>query len=146
VFARVASGLYAPDVDDGSSAFEEAVLAQAPPGAVVVGSAISPDGKYAVALTILPTATNYPMDDIFERIGKRWVGLSGGSGGGVGWTSLGDEGEGVLRLANEAPLGARAAVVAYEGREHRVPTREGWFFFVAWDTAYTEEPRLLRFE
>jgi hypothetical protein len=126
--------------------FEEAVLQQSPPGAVVVGSSISPDGKQAVALTILPSATDYPMDDIFERVGEGWVGIAGGSGGGIAWTSVSDGTHGVLRFAEEAPTDARAAVIAYEGREYTVPIRGGWFFLAVWDTTYTEEPRLLRYE
>jgi len=127
--------------------FEEAVLAQAPPGSIVVGSAISPDGSYGASLTILPSATDYPMDDLFERTGERWIGAVGGSGGGVTWTSTErTDKPGVLRYADEAPNGARSAVIAYEEREYQVPVREGWFFLVVWETAYTEEPRLLRFE
>jgi hypothetical protein len=36
--------------------------------------------------------------------------------------------------------------MAYEGREYRVPIRDGWFFLAVWDTACTEDPRLVRFE
>jgi hypothetical protein len=134
-------------MSDAVAVFEEAVLAQAPPGSVVVGSAISPDGTYGAALTILPSATDYPMDDLFERIDGRWVEAGGGSGSGICWTTLDGTGDlGVLRYANEAPPGARAALIAYEGREYRVPIREGWYFLAVWDTAFTEDPRILRFE
>jgi hypothetical protein len=37
-------------------AFEKAVIAQGPQGAVLVGASISPDGRYGAALTLLPSA------------------------------------------------------------------------------------------
>jgi hypothetical protein len=123
------------------------VLGRTPPGSVVVGSGISPDGRFGVSLTILPSASSYPMDDLFEHIDGRWVDAGGGSCGGVGWTSLGGTGDrGVLRFAGEAAAGAKVALIAYDGREYQVPIREGWFFLAVWDTANTEEPRLLGFE
>jgi hypothetical protein len=134
-------------MSDDLAAFEEAVRAQAPPGSVVVGSAISPDRRYGAALTILPSASGYAMDDLFERVNDRWIDAGGGSGGGICWTSLDGVGDsGVLRYADEAPAGTSAAVMAYEGREYRVPIRDGWFFLAVWDTACTEDPRLVRFE
>jgi hypothetical protein len=134
-------------MSDERAAFEEAVLARTPPGSVVFGSAISPDGRWGVALTILPSARSYPMDDLFECINGRWIDAGGGSGGGVGWTSLGRTGDtGVLRFADEAPARTKVALIDYEGRTYRAPVREGWFFLAVWDTAYTDEPRLLRFE
>ena len=85
------------------------------------------------------------MDDLFERMENQWVEAGGGSGSGVCWTSL-DGDLGVLRFADEAPPTASTAVVAYEGTEHRVPIREGWFFFAVWDRPFADHPRLLRFE
>jgi len=119
-------------------------LAQAPPGAVVVGSSISPDRRHAVALTILPTASDYPMDDVFERVGDRWKEVSDGSGGGTNWSS--SPAAGVLRYGGEAPENATVARIAYEGREYRVPVRHGHFLLVVWDTPYREEPKLVGFE
>jgi hypothetical protein len=134
-------------MSDELAAFEEAVLAQAPPGSVVVGSAISPDGRRGVALTTLPSASGYLMDGLFDRVNNRWTEAGGGSGGGICWTSLDRAGDsGVMRYADEAPPDARAALIAYEGREYRVQIREGWFFLAVWDTAFTEEPRVLGFE
>jgi len=84
-------------------AFEDAVIVQAPPGAVVVGASISPDGKYGVALTLLPSARDYPMDDLFERVGNRWLDAGGGSGTGISWSSMSEDGSnGVLRYGDEA--------------------------------------------
>ena len=132
---------------DELAAFEDAVIAQAPPGAVVVGASISPDGRYGVALTLLPTASNYPMDDLFERVGDQWVDAGGGSGTGVSWSSLSEDGSsGVLRYGDEASPGAVKAWVAYEGREVEVPVHNGHFLFVAWDTDYHDDPRVVRFE
>jgi len=51
---------------DELAAFERAVLAQPPPGAVLIGASVSPDGKYGAALTLLPSAS-YRMDDAFFR-------------------------------------------------------------------------------
>lgn len=131
---------------DELAALEAAVLAHAPPGAVVGGSAISPDGRYAATLTILPSASGHPMDNLFERTDDGWTDAGGGSAG-VSWTSLDADGDsGVLRYADEAPGGATTAVIAYEGREYRAPIREGWFFLAVWNTTYTREPRLLRFD
>jgi hypothetical protein len=45
---------------------------RAPPGAVVIGASLSPDGRYGAALTLLPSA-NYLMDDVFVRDGDRWL-------------------------------------------------------------------------
>jgi hypothetical protein len=123
------------------SSLELAVLADAPPGAVVVGASMSPDGAYGAALTFLSSA-NYLMDDLFVRTAEGWEGYGGGSGGGISWTSLGDE-LGVLRYGDEAPDGTAVAVVRYEGQEHRVPVRHGHFLFVAWNTSFTEDPILV---
>ena len=112
-------------------AFENAVVAQAAPGAVVVGGSISPDGKYGVALTLLPSARDYPMDDLVERVGDRWVDAGGGSGTGISWTSMSEDGShGVLWYGDEAPLGAARAWVAYEGQkvELPVPTATSYSF------------------
>jgi len=133
------------DSEDVQHSLEQAVLDHGPPGAVIIGADISPDGKYAVALTLLPTA-NYLMDDLFVWDGQ-WEEYGGGSGGGTNWTSLDDVGEsGVLRIASEAPAGAEVAVVTYEGRRSRVPVRHGHFVFVAWNTRFTEDPRVDDFE
>jgi len=84
-------------------AFEQAVIEQSPRRVVVVGSSISPDGLYATALTLLPTANDYLMDDLFVRTPNGWKAHVGGSGGGIQWTSLGDDERGVLRYSGEAP-------------------------------------------
>jgi hypothetical protein len=129
------------------SEFERVVLAQAPPGAVIAGAAFSPDGKYGAALTVLPAASGYLMDNVLERTADGWETYTGGSGGGISWTRLGEtEGLGVLRYGGEAPDGATAAWIGYEGSEHRVPVRNGHFLFVAWDAGLHEDPQLLRFE
>ena len=126
---------------------EAAVLAQAPPGAVVVGVSLSPDRRHGAALTLLPSATNYPMDDLFELAGDRWTAAHGGSGLGISWSSMTDDGSrGVVRFGDEAPSGATAARIMYEGREHEVPVRHGHFLFVAWDTDFHEDPQVIAFE
>lgn len=131
---------------DELGAFERGVIAEAPPGALVVGASLSSDGAYGVAVTFLPSA-NYLMDDLVIRTPEGWEGYGGGSGGGISWTTLGDDdGRGVLRFADEAPEGVEVAVIEYEGDEYRVPVRHGHFLFVAWDTPFARDPKLLRFE
>ena len=126
------------------TSLERAVVAQAPPGAVVIGASVSPDGRYGATLIYLQSA-NYLMDDVFACNGDRWELYSAGSGGGLSWSSLGDK-SGVLRYGDEAPEGARVARIEYEGRQFRVPVRFRHFLFVAWDTDFAEDPRLVAFE
>jgi hypothetical protein len=133
--------------DEFERALEAAVLAHAPPGAVIVGVSVSPDRRHGASLTLLPSATDYPMDDLFERLGDRWVDAGGGSGTGISWSSISDDGSrGVLRYGGEAPPDATIARIAYEGREHEVPVRHGHFLFVAWDTDFHEDPKVIAFE
>jgi hypothetical protein len=131
-----------PDVD----AFERAVLAQAPPGSDLIGASISPDGEFGAALTTLPSAAGYPMDDVFRLVAGRWELHSSSNGGGTTWSWLRDD-VGVLRFDGEAPPGASRAVIGYEGREHPVPIRHGHFLFVAWNVPENfGEPVVVRFE
>jgi hypothetical protein len=129
------------------AALERAVLGQAPPGAVLVGTSVSPDGKYGAALTALPTASDYLMDDVLVQSRNGWESYTGGSGGGISWTTLHEtDNVGVLRYGDEAPPGATVAWIQYEGAEHRVPVRHGHFLFVAWNTDYHEDPEVIRFD
>jgi hypothetical protein len=126
-------------------AFERAVLAQAPPGALLVGASVSPDGDFGAALTFQPSAA-YLMDDVFVRRADEWELYGGGSGGGLSWSRLGEEDRGVLRYGGEAPQGVSVARIGYEGREHRVPVQHDHFLFVAWEAPSHEEPTLMGFE
>jgi hypothetical protein len=133
-------------------AFEQAAIAQAPPGAALVGASVSPDGNYGAALTFLPGA-NYLMDDVLVRRDEMWEPYMGGSGGGFQWSILGEEDRGVLRYEDEAPEGTSVARILYQGQEYRMPVRHGHFLFVAWDApapsrdALAEErPTLIGFE
>jgi hypothetical protein len=82
-----------------------------------------------------------------------WTSYGGGSGGGISWSSLvdvptgaaSDENLGVLRFGDEVPPGAIAVRIEYEGREHTVPVVQGHFLFVAWDTAFATDPRVVEF-
>jgi len=88
-------------------------LAGAPPGAVIIGLCIAPNGLRAAALTLLPSA-DYLMDDLFHDADGHWQPGEGGSGGqGINWSG-GDLG--VVRFSGEAPVDARYAVVRYDGR------------------------------
>ena len=129
--------------DGKEDALVRAVLAEAPPGAVIVGLSVSPDGRRAAALTLLRSA-DYLMDDLFDYVDGVWRSGEGGSGGpGINWSG-GDLG--VLRFAGEAPGDVRHAVVRYDGQEHRVPTEHGYFLFVVWETPFSHDPELVRFE
>jgi hypothetical protein len=132
-------------VSEEVDALERAALAQAPPGAVVVGSSISPDRQHAVTLTILPTASDYAMDDLFERVDDHWEPLAGGGGGGgTTWWSF--PGRGVLSYGGAAPADSTFACIAFEGCEYRVRVRHGYFLLAVWDTNYSDEPRLIGFD
>jgi hypothetical protein len=134
-------------VENDLPTFERAVLAQAPPGAVLAGASLSPDGKYGAALAVLPTAGGYLMDDVLVRTSDGWENYTGGSGGGISWTNLHEaDNAGVLRYGDGAPSEATAAWIRYEGSEHRVPVRHGHFLFVAWNTDLHEDPQLVGFE
>jgi hypothetical protein len=129
------------------AAFEETILVQAPPGAVVVGASISPDGKYGAALTLLPSASDYPMDDLFERVGDRWMDAGGGSGTGISWSSMSEDGSnGVIRYGDEAPPGFRQGVGRVRRARGRGSCAPRPLLFVAWDTDYHDDPRVVRFE
>ena len=125
--------------------FEDAVIELGPRPLVILGSSLSPDGLYGAALTLLPTAHDYVMNDLYERTPDGWRDHGGGNGD-IQWSALGDEGRGVLAFGGEAPADASVARVSYEGREHKVPIRHGHFFFVAWDTPYEENPVVQTFE
>src|SRR6266511_3668486 len=126
-------------------AFERAVIAQGPPGAVLVGASVSPDGRWGAALTFQPGA-NYLMDDVLVRRADEREIHEGGSGGGLSWSRLGQEDRGVLRYGDEAPEGASVARIDYKGQQYRVPVRHGHFLFVAWDAPPDERPTLIGFE
>jgi len=131
---------------DELESFEQAVLAQAPPGALLVGASISPDGKHGAALTVYPAA-NYLMDDVFVRDGDRWELRMAGGGGGIGWSWLGgEEGVGVLRFEGRARAGTSWALVTFQAERHRVPVRHGYFQFVAWNVGDEAQPSLDGFE
>lgn len=131
--------------DESLNLLVEAVTSQAPSGAELIGAAVSPEGRVRRGGHYLPSAA-YLMDDLFECVDGRWQLHSGGSAG-VSWTSLADDGtSGVMRYVDEAPTAATAVVVMYEGTEYRVPVRHGHFLAVVWNTRYTEEPHIARFE
>ncbi len=144
--ARAASRV-ASVVETDQSDLEEAILAGHAPGVALIGTSVSPDGRYATGLVYLESA-DCLLDEVVARGGNGvWLSHYGGSGGGMNWTSLSDDARfGVLRFADEAPPGATVARVAYEGAEHVVPVRHGHFLFVAWDTDFHEDPQLLGFE
>lgn len=130
-------------MDDLFRTVSDVVLADAPPGAVIVGLSISPDARRAAALTLLPSA-NYLMDDLYELAEGAWESREGGSGGpGINWSG-GDVG--VLRFSGAASGDSQTAIILYEGREHRVAVNRGYFVFVAWATPFSHNPVVVRFE
>ena len=132
---------------------EEALAAEMPPmSSVVIGSSLSPTGKYAAALRLVPSAGGYLADELYECDESGWTSYGGGSGGGISWSSLVDvptgtapgANLGVLRYGDEAPPGTTAVRIEYEG-EHTVPVVHGHFWFVAWDTEFVTDPRVVGF-
>jgi len=53
---------------------------------------------------------------------------------------------GVLRFSGEASVDSQTAIIQYDGEEHGVPVNYGYFLFVAWDTPFSHDPALVRFE
>jgi hypothetical protein len=129
-----------PDVDE----FEEVVVRLSPRPTVILGSSVSPDGRFGAVLTLIPSA-DYVLNELYEHTPDGWVSYISGNGD-VTWRSLGEYSRGVLAFGGEAPESASAARVVYEGGEYVVPIRHGHFFYVHWDTDYHEEPRLVGFE
>jgi hypothetical protein len=126
--------------------FEQSVLGQVPPGALIAGSSLSPDGRFGAALTVVPSADDYLIDDVFIRVDDRWEGYTGGDGdAGSRWSPLGTGEAGVLRYSGRAPSGASTVTVRYEGNEYEVPVRHAHFYFVSWNTSFRERPLLLNY-
>jgi hypothetical protein len=126
--------------------FEAAVAKLGPRPLLILGSSLSPDGRYGAALSLLSTAaTYYPMNDLFENTAEGWIDHSGGNWDSQ-WTALGDDSRGVWTLAGKAPDTATVARVAFEGSDHTVAVRHGHFFFVQWDTGFDDEPQLVGFD
>jgi hypothetical protein len=138
-------------VNNHYATLEKALAAEMPPMAsVVIGVSVSPSGNYAAVMRLIPSAS-YLADELYARNEHGWTSYGGGSGGGISWSSLvdlptgaaSDEELGVLRFGDEAPPGATAVRIEYEGREHTVPVVQGHFFFAAWDTDFAANPRVL---
>jgi len=129
------------------AALEDAVLNAAPPGSVVIGTSISPAGEWAVAAVLYEPAS-YVMDEVFHFDEGVWRAWGGGSGEGLTWSNEGDDdaAAGVLRSTFAAPRDARTATVEYEGERYELPVSHGHVFFAAWDTVYTDEPRLIGYD
>jgi hypothetical protein len=150
---RASGGLTVRIVSHHYATLEEALAAEMPPmSSVVIGSSVSPTGRYAAALRLVPSAGGYLADELYERDESGWTSYGGGSGGGISWSSLvdvstgraSDGNLGVLRYGEEAPPGATSVRIEYEG-EHTVPVVHGHFLFVAWDTEFATDPRVVEF-
>jgi hypothetical protein len=48
-------------------------------------------------------------------------------------------------LAHAGP-DSRTAIIRYDGEEHSVPVNPGYFLFVVWDTPFSHDPAVVRFE
>jgi len=120
---------------------EEAARGEIPERyARLLGVVYSPDEEHAVVLL----GTNeppflYPYQVICGRGENGWYEEISGNGSGWSTTSNLDEVEagapnlGVITDWDEAPPEATAAVVSFDGQDHEVPVREGYFLFAAWD-------------
>jgi len=99
--------------------------------------ALEEHGDWAVALL----ATNepddpYPLQVICRREDGRWLEWTSSNGGGFTTT---DEGRLVVTLWDVAPADAGTARVLFEGAEHRVPVKHGYFLFCAWGVALPDD-------
>ena len=71
---------------------EAALAAEMPPmSSVVIGSSVSPTGRYAAALRLVPSAGGYLADELYERDDSGWTsteaGVAAASRGQAWWTS-----------------------------------------------------------
>ena len=57
----------------------------------------------------------------------------------AGWSSENEPNLGIVTDWCEAPRGAVAAVLSFDGQEHEVPVRERYFLFAAWDVPAEDE-------
>jgi hypothetical protein len=83
----------------------------------------------------------YPYQVVCGRGEGGWS--EGISGNGPGWSTTSSEGEpnlGVVTDWAEAPIDAAAAVVSFDGQEHQLPVREGYFRFAAWEVPHDLRP------
>jgi HEAT repeat protein len=119
---RALRGLDAP----GHPTAADAALADHPAGRVL--RALGSGGR-AVAL-VDPGDGGRPRQVLCRRGPRGWI--RGPGAPGPGWLATGD-GLGVLTLWGRLPRVARRVVVAWDGREHKVPLQNGYFLFAAWD-------------
>ena len=115
----------------------------------ILGISMSPTGDEAIVLLGSGTDPQYPYQSHCLRSGDLWY--EGIGGNGPGWLSNEEAEEGNLGVATdwgEAPQGSRAAIVEFQGREHEVQIRNGFYLFAAWgipDSASDEHPVVRRF-
>jgi hypothetical protein len=127
-----------------------AALATVPSRHSAVG--VSVHGDLAWTCTT-PTRAKDPGDDwdIYEgwvdiglvRVDGEWQVWHHSSGGWLTWWSPDgyEEGAvGVLALVDDAPAGARAAEIRFQGRTYVAPVRHGAYFFAVWDQPSQDDP------
>lgn len=97
----------------------------------------SPDDQHAFVLL----GTNEPPDlhpylVVCHRGEDGWV--DGNSANADMWfptpSDDGDSDRGGLAVWNQAPEGAQSVQLRFRGVDHRIPTVDGYYLFVAWDT------------
>ncbi len=116
----------------------------------VIAADIAPHGRAAVVLLdTAPDSGGYPYQVVCHMERGGW--MEGMSGNAHGWTSTEageDEDLGVLTWWDDAPEGARIAILRVGDELTEVPVVDGYAFFVAWDVPCPEGdgfPELLRF-
>ena len=107
---------------------EAAMMVGYPPGVCRV-LAVAVEGRDGfVVLDTGPAGRPYLYGGTVERVEGGWVGGSDGNGGAIGWTHTGPEEDiGVLAVWDEAPPDADMVRVAWRGKLHEAPVRNGAF-------------------
>jgi hypothetical protein len=120
-----------------------------------LGASVAPDGRNAVVLLGTnepPLLYPYLVNCHFEA--GRWVEDHGSNGSGWSPTHKDAEGRwvGVLAEWEDAPHGAEAAILEYDGEETKVPVVDRYYFFAKWGVPEDElwwlgrNPKLPRVE
>jgi hypothetical protein len=104
----------------------DAALADHPAGRVL--RALGSGGRAVVLVD--PGDGGRPRQVLCRRGPRGWI--RGPGAPGPGWLATGD-GLGVLTLWGRLPRVTHRVVVAWDGREHKLPLQNGYFLFAAWD-------------
>ena len=109
----------------------------------VIASEASGDDAY-VLLNTGSTESPYPYGVHCVRENGLWYEADGSNGS--SWALTDEESDrGILAYWDEAPAGADAASVRFDGKDYEVPVTQGHFLLVLWDTPGGTWPQLRGF-